>query len=444
MEKLYILFLCLFLSVFTGYSQAITEDESQNVFDLTLEQLLNIRVEDKSFQLYGYINSNVEKVYNFPDRDSSGFLDQESEAVTWSPVKNFHIYGSQQLSPKIKVFFNLAYGGDDREFVEIRNAYGDFKLHELFQIRVGKIYRRFCLYNEKLDQIPTFIGIEPPEIFDRDHLFVTRTTAFMLHGELEKLNGAFMYSVTLDNGEGGPDKNTFPFGWDVRYRSDEYKLMVGTSGYTSGGNASSTVDFNAGSTKGAVLPWVDKDNFQVYSLFLEKTFGSFLIQSSYTLSPHSITRNKENVLTLVSEGGINRAQRERFLGANASKATTDLTEQDVVSGTTYVSKSFYIRMGYVIRSGIGQIVPYFLMDYMHNPETIQNKQYGGDNEAGLADNGEFIKPSLGLAYRPQPEVAIKFDASLHSQTIDGNRISYPEFRLDFSFAFDAIKAINRR
>lgn len=440
MQKLSALFLFMFLGFF-GYGQK--EDQSQNMFDLTLEQLLNIKVEESSFQLYGYINSNVEKVNGFPMRDSLGVMHQESVPLTWSPVKNFHIYGSQQLSPKIRVFFNLAYNGDEDESIEIRNAYGDFKLNKLFQIRVGKIYRRFCLYNEKLDQIPTFIGIEPPEIFDRDHLFVTRTTAFMLHGELEKLKGAFMYSLTLDNGEGGPNINAVPLGWDLRYRSTEYKLIIGSSGYTSGGNASSTIEFGAGSPKGAVLPWVDKDDFQVYSLFLEKTFGDFLIQSSYTISPHNIERNQENVLTLVKDARINKIQRERFLGANASKTNANLTAQDVVVNTSYLSKSFYVRMGYVLRTKIGQVVPYLLIDYMHNPETIQNKQYGGDNEAGLADNGEFIKPSLGLAYRPQPEVAIKFDASFHSQTIDGLRVNYPEFRLDFSFAFDAIKAIKK-
>jgi len=48
-----------------------------------------------------------------------------------------------------------------------------------------------------------------------------------------------------------------------------------------------------------------------------------------------------------------------------------------------------------------------------NPETIAKKKYGGDNEAGAADDGVFYKSTVGLVYRPAPEVAIKFDQSFH-------------------------------
>jgi hypothetical protein len=72
---------------------------------------------------------------------------------------------------------------------------------------------------------------------------------------------------------------------------------------------------------------------------------------------------------------------------------------------------------------------------MSHPENIQNKQYGGDDEAGLADDGKFLKPSVGLVYRPIPTVAIKLDGSYHSQQFNGKQVMYPELRLDFSFAF---------
>jgi hypothetical protein len=72
---------------------------------------------------------------------------------------------------------------------------------------------------------------------------------------------------------------------------------------------------------------------------------------------------------------------------------------------------------------------------MSHPEAIQNKKYGGDDEAGLADDGIFWKPSAGLVYRPLPNVAIKFDGSYHTQQYMGKNVSYPELRLDFSFAF---------
>ncbi len=37
---------------------------------------------------------------------------------------------------------------------------------------------------------------------------------------------------------------------------------------------------------------------------------------------------------------------------------------------------------------------------------IQEKDFGGDNEAGYADDGKFLKPSLGVVYKPDPAVAI--------------------------------------
>jgi hypothetical protein len=72
---------------------------------------------------------------------------------------------------------------------------------------------------------------------------------------------------------------------------------------------------------------------------------------------------------------------------------------------------------------------------MSHPESIQNKTYGGDDEAGLADDGIFWKPSAGVVFRPLPNVAIKLDGSYHIQEYNGKKVSYPELRLDFSFAF---------
>jgi len=72
---------------------------------------------------------------------------------------------------------------------------------------------------------------------------------------------------------------------------------------------------------------------------------------------------------------------------------------------------------------------------MKHPEVIENKDFGGDAESGLADDGIFWKPSAGLVYRPLPNVAIKLDGSYHIQKVSGQNVAYPELRLDFSFAF---------
>jgi hypothetical protein len=47
------------------------------------------------------------------------------------------------------------------------------------------------LYNEKLDQIPTFIGIEAPEMLDADYLFLPRTTMEMMHGQFQNSKRVF-------------------------------------------------------------------------------------------------------------------------------------------------------------------------------------------------------------------------------------------------------------
>lgn len=314
----------------------------------------------------------------------------------------------------------------------------------MFQVRTGRMYRRFGLYNERLDQIPTFMGIEPPELFDTDHLFLSRTTDFMVHGEKALSKGKLTYALTTGNGEGGPILKATPLGFDGRFESDELQLIVGTSGYFSSmgsTKSASTVGFASGSPNGGILPWMDEDKFNVLGGFVEKKIGSVIIQSEYWTSTHNATRNATNTLSLINNAGINDFQRTNFLGSNASKDDASLTTDDIVTDVTYTSQTFYIRVAYNIETSKGQIVPYFFYDWMSNPETIQSKSWGGDNEAGLADDGKFSKPSIGVVFRPAPEVAIKLDGSMHIQQYNGETTSYPEVRLDFSFAFDALKAI---
>ena len=138
---------------------------------------------------------------------------------------------------------------------------------------------------------------------------------------------------------------------------------------------------------------------------------------------------------MVKNGDINAAQRKRFLGNASSKNDDSLKTSDVVTDFSYVSKTWYVRVGYNIDTKIGQFVPYVFLDYMSNPEIINKKKYGGDEEAGYADDGKFIKPSLGLVYRPIQTIAIKVDGSLHTQKFNGKTETYPELRFDFSFAF---------
>ena len=444
--------LCALLWNNTSFAQEIENQiDSQNysaletteLFDLTLEQLLGINVkEDNKFSLYGFMQANVERVYAEPSINALGKTERENAPLEWDPAKNFHIYGAGHLNEKIDVLFNIAAPGGDN--FEVRNAWGNFKIKDILQVRVGKMYRKFGLYNEKLDQTPTFIGIEPPELFDTDHLFITRTTNFMIHGEKEISKGTLSYAFTHDNGEGGPTNKVIPLGWDFRFKSQELGLIIGTSGFTSSitnEKSTSTVDFHSGSPKGGILPWMDGDHFTVVGGFAEKKIGKILIQTEFWNAKHNAIRNANNTLDLVQNGGINNFQRSNFLGSNASKDNSQLTEDDIVTNVTYNAQTFYVRLGYTIETNRGQFVPYVFFDWMSNPEVVKSKSWGGDNEAGLADNGKFAKPSLGLVYRPIPSVAIKLDGSVHSQKYNGETIMYPEVRLDFSFAFDALKGI---
>lgn len=409
------------------------------LFDLSLEQLLGVKVEEHSFSLYGYVNSNLEQVYNIPSRDSVNNTISQSSPLEWSPIKNFHLYGSGQLSPKISILFNVAAPSGN---FELRNGYGNYLIHNLFEIRVGKMYRKFGLYNEKLDQIPTFTGIEAPELFDTDHLFLPRTTNFMVHGSGSLKDGTLSYALCTGNSEAGPLRNVIPLGYDFRYKSMGRGFILGLSGYTSSITNQSTlpsVGLQQGSTRGGVLQWMEEDHYQVYGAFLEKKFINLLLQVEYWISPHKATRNTSETLRLIQNGVTNDAQRNNFLGDNANKLDSELSEADVTTNVNYVSQTAYIRVGYTIDSRHGQFIPYVFFDWMSNPEMVYNLDWGGDMEVGLADDGQFYKPSIGISYRPIETVAIKLDGSFHVQKFNGVTTTYPEIRLDFSFAFDVFK-----
>lgn len=419
-----------------AYAQTdTTQTASDDLFDLSLEELLKIDMVDKNFYLYGYINSNFQKTFNYPSLTPTGSTNIASDPYEWDPVRNFHIYGKGNFTGKISYLFNLAHNDD---FLEIRNAYGNFGISDAFQIRVGKMYRKFGLYNERLDQIPTFIGIEAPEMLDADHLFLTRTTNFMVHGEFQNPRSVISYALMTDNGEGGPKKGVVSLGWDLRYKSYVNSFIVGASGYSSSlsdRKTTSTVDFASGSPRGGILPWMDGDRFNVVGVFLEKQIGKVLIQSEYYNAAHTAERNPDMVLTLINEANITASQRERFLVSNQDQPNSFLTAFDVKRHVSYDVQTWYIRLGYNIQSSVGQFVPYLFLDWMSHPEVIQNKDFGGDDESGLADDGKFWKPSAGLVYRPVSNVAIKLDGSYHIQNFNGKSASYPEIRLDFSFAF---------
>ena len=120
---------------------------------------------------------------------------------------------------------------------------------------------------------------------------------------------------------------------------------------------------------------------------------------------------------------------------SAGKANTELLLSDVVTTADYDVETAYFRIGYPLRTDLGTFTPYFHWDWMDNPETIRSKTYGGDNESGAADDGEFTKYSVGLVFNPSEGIPIKLDSSVNEQEFNGRKETYPEIRLDFSLTF---------
>ena len=276
-----------------------------------------------------------------------------------------------------------------------------------------------------------------PELFDADHLLVPRLTSFVLHGDIATPKATYSYSLCTDNGENGPSEDVTPLGWDVRAKIHQ-KAVVGLSGYFSNlgeAGVSSDVAVGDGSPSGGAMPWVSSDKYTVYGGFTEVQIKNWLIKAAYYQADHKVVRDPASVLAVANSTDLNTHQRENFFGDQAGLATDALTEADVVQNANYTVTTGYVQLGYFIYTQHGTFGPYAFLDWMNQPETIQKKTYGGDNESGLADDGKFVKYTLGLSYKPVDRVAIKLDHSAHYQKFNGKTESYPEFRLDFSYLF---------
>ena len=132
--------------------------------DLTLEDMLDIDVEGaeaRSLIFYGFVRANAERVFHIPSLGASGNTRFDDDPLEWS-FPGVHLYGFARPVSFVDTLINIE--GDDGGVI-FREGWGNIRFNKAFQIRAGKMYRRFGLFNEKLDQFPTFLGIEPPELF---------------------------------------------------------------------------------------------------------------------------------------------------------------------------------------------------------------------------------------------------------------------------------------
>jgi hypothetical protein len=323
-----------------------------------------------------------------------------------------------RISDKFKAFLNL--NGSGAGTLDVRNIWGEYAPTPRFNVRVGKIYRFFGLYNEILDAVPTYFGIEPPELFDSDHLILSRTTNFMTWGELDAGKGRIRYSLTTDNGEGDPVLGTVPLGGDLRFTSGDDRHVVGTSFYFSNGETTPDIGVGEGSPKSGVLPWMASDRFKVFGGYGQVQSGAWTLQAEYWRAPHQSRRDPASVVEVVNNAEPNSTQLARFL----VDPTQPATESNVAIEADYAVETWYLRKGYSFSSRIGRLEPYAQWDWYRNPETIANKTYGGDNEAGVTDDGTFDKATLGVVFRPVPAVAVKLDGSSHRYRFHGSRVHF--------------------
>jgi len=297
-------------------------------------------------RIYGFIDSYWEYVAAAPEGVSEDGETQMGGAGHEFDVANLNIMVQGSVHSRYRYFLNLAAPGaggvTGDEPISIRNAWVEAPLYGRYaQIRAGKTYRRFGLYNEQLDAVPTFIGIEPPELFDKDHLMLTRTTNLMVHGSVPIKGSTLHYSASTGNDERAG--NAVPLGADVHVDfGTSFKL--GTSFYTSGGAAEPSRAVGEGSPRGGVANWMAEDRYTVVGGYAQLITGTTTVQAEFWRADHNAVRDADAVAQL-ADGGLNPRQLQRFfVKGDPSQGVADLAVQ-------YAVQTAYVRAGHQFALG---------------------------------------------------------------------------------------------
>jgi len=385
-------------------------------------------------RIYGYINSYYEKVSATPAGvDAEGNTFSESNTSEFD-VLNFNVMVQGAVQSKYRYYLNLSAPGagsnNDDEGLVVRNAWIETPLvGDKLSLRFGKMYRRFGLYSEVLDAVPQFNGIEVPEYLDKDHLFVTRTTSLMFHGRWTMGENAISYAAMTGNDERVTDDD-IPIGLDARFHLGTL-LTAGGSLYSTNGKAQPSRGFGEGSPRGGVINWMTEDEYIAYGAFAQVYLAGLTLEGEFFMANHDGTRDAAYLADPDFQASLNSGQADRFYNTTC---VPNCAEGDVITSAKYDASTFYFGTGYEIPlGGKGAVTPYARVDFFSNPETINEKDFGGDNEAGLTDDGKFTKVTAGAIYRPIPATAFKVDFAAHSQKFNDETITYPEVRVSFSY-----------
>jgi hypothetical protein len=368
-------------------------------------------------QLHGYLDARVAKEIARPAGVESGATVYESTPHAFD-VPSLSLMSELSYGRFRGSFGLLSESGDG---VGVSSAWLEASLvGELLLVRAGKLYRPWGLYNEILEEVPSYIGIEAPEMFDEEHLLLSRTTNFMLHGRWESGEHRVAYALTTGNDERAGGE--VPLGGDLRY-SWRGMATLGTSYYSTMGDA-------APGQEGGVLPWMSRDDYQAYGGYLEVKWEGVLVQAEYWQALHDAERDPAKVVAL-ADTVLNERQARRF-GIDPA----DPDRADVATDAHYVVTTWYARLGYTLDTElVGQVVPYLRYDAYRNPEMIRDAAFGGDEQAGLADDGRFSALTLGVLVRPFESLALKVEASDHAREFNGAMEQNAVFRASLSYGW---------
>lgn len=385
-----------------------------------------------STDVYGYIDAQFSELLftgGLPAEEQA-HIEQEKREEKPRFGLNLNLMLQGTIVQRYHWFLNLGSQrasdpGDPDVPIGVRNAWVEAPIYrELLQLRVGKTYRRFGLYNEILDAAPTFPGVEQPEFLVAGQFLLTRTTNVMLHGSW--LRGEDRLVYTLHTGQDEATGSRLPVGGDARYGLGDL-LLFGSSFYWSNRSAP-TRAVGEGQPLGGVINWMDHDEFVVVGGYAQLTRGPLLVQVEYWRGDHDAERDPTETLILSDRAELNDRQRERLFGGERNP-----TVDDVNIAAEYAVQTAWSRIAYEIDLGSpGAITPYVHFEWYSHPEGIEGKELGG-NEAGLADDGVFYRTVGGMVYRPVPQIALKAEVNPHLQKVDADWTIVAPFQASLSY-----------
>lgn len=395
-------------------------------------------------RLYGFIEERVNATFGEPNGQTSATgraLRSDNELDMSLP--GFHLMGQGSLYSRFRYYFNLT--TSPKEDIDdptrdvglgLRNAWVEASLFgDYLNLRAGKLYRRFGLYNEILDTAPSFIGVELPVVFGVNRPMLTRTTNAMLHGKISFDESTISYAATVGKDEISPADDVFSPGFDVNYDYDSL-IVVGTSYYTTAGVGTPHLAPGEGSPAGAIAPWLASDRYQVYGGYARVTPGNFLLHAEAWFSPHVSTRDPARVLaTAAGAEGFSDANRARM-----GVPLTSPTEGAVITDARYTYSTINVRAAYTFTLGGGadpvEITPFVNWEYVRNTESIADENFGGDGEPGHSTRGIMLHNRVGCVVKPIPQVAIKTEATHAMYAFDNAWVSNAELWLSLSYQFE--------